>query len=878
MIRHLIICIIFLASTSTHAYSQNNYALQVENIQITTLIDTLSSLSDYTFSYSSDLLNIEEIKSVNITSNTIDGLIEDCLDLFNLENEMYAKNILLRKKALGKRVTTAKSTRLTGYISDANGEPIEFAAIAIPEIQQTVFSDPKGYFEMEVPINQPDLNVIIHMLGFEVIETTVLKLQQNQLTTLKTRLNEIAEILLISKVPTIISDTKNQVIKMNRFDNTASGLAGSDLLRSVQFLPGINASDDSSVEIKIRGSSADETLIVLDGIPLYNTSHYYGVFSSVNEDYIDQMTVYKNAQPINYGNKIGGIVQLSTLKNSNQLSGKINASLLESSLTLSAPVANNTQLTLSGRSTIRNISNTSFNSIGSTEINNDFDEDNVNQIESNPSFNFIDLFGKLKYDDNDKLSGQLSFFVSDDQFSNISTDELESSNRGRLILTENNYKTEEGWNNFGLGFQSNYKLNDILSLNLNSYISNYSIEDKLLSESIFMRRDGSEGESSINEEGQFNSIKNIGLTVSGIYKKDKSKLTTGIKSIRHEAEFFLDIDASNLISTDENFSESTLYSLYEYSLSDKTTITGGSGVTYYSGTGKYYLSPQLNITHTLNNKYSFKFSASRQNQFLNELSIESNFGNFINRWILADNRNFAVSNSTNLMSGIIVKKGGLLIDVEVYYKNLSDISEIFRDNDNLFDDLNAAQLFTVQTGDGRSYGIDFLMAKEFSSLTTQLSYSLSKTEHKFDEISNGEYFLAQDDRRHQLSILNKYSIDNFSIDLNYSFYSGRRFSSLEDLLREENRGRRNTNQNDVTSTLPDYHRVDIGATYIFKNDFYPITIGAGIFNVFNTQNVKYQQQIIGFRERNDNVTENNIIGSESNLLNRTFNLNLSIKF
>mgnify|MGYP001966924825 CR=1 FL=1 len=76
-----------------------------------------------------------------------------------------------------------------------------------------------------------------------------------------------------------------------------------DILRTLHLLPGIQAASDISTGLYIRGGGPDQTLILLDQIPLYNPSHAFGFFSTFNPDAIKDMTLHKGAYPAQYGER-----------------------------------------------------------------------------------------------------------------------------------------------------------------------------------------------------------------------------------------------------------------------------------------------------------------------------------------------------------------------------------------------------------------------------------------------------------------------------------------------------------------------------------------------------------------------------------------------
>ena len=54
--------------------------------------------------------------------------------------------------------------------------------------------------------------------------------------------------------------------------------------RALQSLPGIQAASDISSGLYIRGGGPDQTLVLMDGVTVYNPTHAFGFFSTFNND------------------------------------------------------------------------------------------------------------------------------------------------------------------------------------------------------------------------------------------------------------------------------------------------------------------------------------------------------------------------------------------------------------------------------------------------------------------------------------------------------------------------------------------------------------------------------------------------------------------
>ena len=79
------------------------------------------------------------------------------------------------------------------------------------------------------------------------------------------------------------------------------------MIRTLQLLPGIVGTSDGGTQLMIRGATPFQHLFRLNGITLYNTHHFFGFASAINEELIEQLDVYKGGFPAKYGGRISGV-------------------------------------------------------------------------------------------------------------------------------------------------------------------------------------------------------------------------------------------------------------------------------------------------------------------------------------------------------------------------------------------------------------------------------------------------------------------------------------------------------------------------------------------------------------------------------------------
>ncbi|CAN5424509.1 TonB-dependent receptor [soil metagenome] len=105
-----------------------------------------------------------------------------------------------------------------------------------------------------------------------------------------------------------------------------------DLLRSVQLLPGIESRSDWSAGFNVHGGESDQSLILLDGYPIYSPFHLGGLFSTFISSAVGQIGLFTGALPIRYGGRLSGVLDVgSALPTSPELHGSADISLISAS-------------------------------------------------------------------------------------------------------------------------------------------------------------------------------------------------------------------------------------------------------------------------------------------------------------------------------------------------------------------------------------------------------------------------------------------------------------------------------------------------------------------------------------------------------------------
>lgn len=85
-----------------------------------------------------------------------------------------------------------------------------------------------------------------------------------------------------------------------------------DVLRAIEVLPGVVSTSDFSSAFNVRGGSADENLILLDGLPIYNPFHLGGLFSVFNADMVKRAELLSGGFGAQYGGRVSSVLTVES--------------------------------------------------------------------------------------------------------------------------------------------------------------------------------------------------------------------------------------------------------------------------------------------------------------------------------------------------------------------------------------------------------------------------------------------------------------------------------------------------------------------------------------------------------------------------------------
>jgi hypothetical protein len=126
-----------------------------------------------------------------------------------------------------------------------------------------------------------------------------------------------------------------------------------DVLRVTTTLPGVKTVGESSTGLNVRGGAADQNLILFNDATIYNPSHFFGMFSALNPEVINDVELFKSSIPAKYGGRLSSVLNISSREgNKKEITGSAGIGALTSRLEIEGPlIKDKSSFIIGGRTT-----------------------------------------------------------------------------------------------------------------------------------------------------------------------------------------------------------------------------------------------------------------------------------------------------------------------------------------------------------------------------------------------------------------------------------------------------------------------------------------------------------------------------------------------
>lgn len=793
------------------------------------LLTALGNIEGVTLSYSSGVISMA--KKAELTGKEV--VVADYLQLIikNQPLRYFEKDgkIFI---VYDERSPYKKKATISGFITDKkSGERLIGASVYSINRKQGTTSNTYGFFSLTLEADSTALVIshagyLMQINSFLLIKDTVLSpaLEQNVV------MNEIVVVNAENK-----KDAQNRTLTgrvklpVTMIKSLPALMGEADVLKVLQLLPGIQAGNEGTAGLNVRGGSADQNLILLDGVPVYNASHLFGLFSIFNADAVHNVEVLKSGFPASYGGRLSSVIDVQFKEGDKyKFHGEGGIGLIFSKLTLEGPIKKgHSSFMISGRRTyIDLILRPVLKASGA----------DLNTVVSD-----LNLKTNFKVGKKDHL--YFSLYTGIDKYkSKYKNENFRVISSGITVLEATN-SYSFSWGNNTAMTRWNHAFSKKMFANLTFNYSRFLFDVFSGSES----RNVNANFTTVLQQKYYSSVRDISARydVDFIPSPDHF-IKFGLNATIHRYrpginEHFqrdtivrLDLKIDNQSVTNGEYD---LYVEDDIRLSNKLKMNAGIRFSGFSATGKLFVSaqPRLNAIYKLNDKWSLKGSAVKMNQYIHLLT-NSNFGLPTDLWLPVTQR--VPPQVSYQFAGAVsyTHDKSLEASLEVYYKQLKNVIEYaegsgFTNSFTNWEDL-------VELGKGKTYGAEWFLQKKKGKVTGLLSYTLSWSKRQFANINGGKIFPYKFDRRHEIKTAMVWQPwRNMEISADWVFATGNAISLPKGQYYNPVSGTYidiYEGRNDFR--MPVYHRMDIAIKWMKQRKKSLRTWTLSVYNVYNQQN------------------------------------------
>lgn len=754
---------------------------------------------------------------------------------------LQLKNILrvfILLTALSFQVKAQESFTINGLVTDSlSGETLIGVSLKFTgKAQLGTSTNAYGFYSYRLSPGEYALNV--SYIGYRSIIKKITVDKDLKLDLKMVPDNVLEEIIISSeKRNENLVNAQMGIAKVNisEIKNVPVLFGERDILKTIQLIPGIKPAGEGNSGFYVRGGATDQNLILLDEAPVYNASHLLGFFSTFNSDAIKDVSVYKGGMPAQYGGRLSSVLDIRMNDgNKKEYTAEGGIGLISSRLKVEGPLSKDkSSFMISGR---RTYADAFLAFSGDSSIKNN-------------TLYFYDLNAKANYQIDNKNTIYMSGYFGRDE----------------LGLSET---FGFGWGNATATLRWNHIFNNRMFSNTSLIYSNYDYKIENFLEENSFKVNSSIRDFNLKQDFQLalNNSHNLRFGVDLIHHRIRpGKVEPGEKS------------SVNLIAIeDRKGTELATYISDEWEVNEKLNIVYGlrassfmlmgpgnfssfdrSGNTistqfYPSGKlvkGYFNLEPRISASFQIDEQASVKGSYTRNTQNLHLMS-NSTSTSPTDLYIMSSN-NVRPELADQISMGYFrnFSEDKFEFSTEVYYKKLQRQIE-YRSGTDLRANTNVEA--DLLYGDGRAYGIELFLKKRFGKLNGWVGYTLSRTERKFDDIENGSWFLAKQDRTHDLSVVGIYKASQrWTLSSTFVYNTGNAVTFPA--------GKYQLNNNTIfyyskrnSDRMPDYHRLDFSATLEGKpGKKINSSWSFGVYNLYNRKNAFS----IDFRDNPDDASK-----------------------
>ena len=609
------------------------------------------------------------------------------------------------------------------------------------------------------------------------------------------------------------SQLGSETLELSKLSLTPQAFGEADIIKSISLLPGVRNEADGAGGFEVRGGTAYQNLVTMDGMTLYNPSHLMGIFSTFNEDAMSRAILHKGPVPSTFGGASSAVLETYMKPGTPDkfhFSGTIG--LLNAKASVEGPIIKDkVSFAVSARKSYLDLFLSIIPEYKGTVIN------------------FYDVNAKVRYDVNKDNIVDLSFFLARD---NLAVVKLMELHWGNLAGSLNWFSRKGNWSFNTTGALTDYTTD----MGMNIMETDQSLKEYIRS-------------FSINERVSYEIAENHTLELG--YRSEIQKVKSGDLNYAETRELEIRSGWQNAI-----------WIGYEGSVSKWFSIVAGlRGSLYSSLTGNKF-HDFIGITETIPEfdpktyfniepRLSLKFSINEYNNIKSGFSITTqNLHGLRSTTTTFPFDRYAITSAfvkPETTYQYVLGYAGMTTDggwdwsIECYYKSMKNVYD-YKDGVSMFSNINLESL--ILQGKGRSFGLEMILRKNIGRFSGWVSYTLSKTETKIPGINEDRWYLSSNDHRNDVAVIGLYKLtDRWDFSASWTYSSGRPLTAPD--VKYEIDGMTNYYYSSRNSyKTPPSHRLDLSATYTRIGKKATSIVSLGIFNMYN----HYSPYVIYFED------------------------------
>jgi hypothetical protein len=786
------------------------------------------------FSYSKEIVDLSPKVTVNISHATLRSALDEILSPYDIRFTRIGEQIVL---------TMRKAFTISGYVQDAqSGEKIIGATIWSVSQQTGTLTNQFGFFSLTLP--QKDTGrIYVSYIGYN---TAAQRMSTSRPLIVKLTLkNSLKEVVITENA---VGGRITEQAQMSRLSVSPSDvkamprlLGEADVMRTIAALPGVSGGIDGGGSLNVRGGSPDQNLILLDGTPIFNASHLFGIFSVFNPDIVKDAEFYKGAFPARYGGRLSSVVDIA-MKDGDmeQYHGEASIGFIAAKAMLEGPMdKDKTSFVVSARRSYTDLL-----------LHNLFVTDEDHQ-KTSASVYFYDANVKVNHIFSDKDRLYFSGYVGRDKLG------LNRSASDTSYQETNNSKFEYG--NYAATLRWNHVYSPQLFSNATINYSQYYFS----TDYTYNYKPSAPNEADYLYGRYYSRIENAIAKLDFEFKPNpKHNIRFGGAAITHifnpgVSVFEDNSDTQTLLDTTYNDAASVgeelfVYAEDEWAVTDRLRLNAGLHLSGFAVGGHFYRStqPRLGAHYLLPRHWVVKVSYTHMNQYLHLLTNDGS--NLPNDLWLPSTRRVKPMFSRQASIGVVktIKDNSYAFSLETYYKTMDNVID-YNEQGNLFDNAGKSWDETVAIGRGWSYGSELLLEKKKGNFKGWIGYTLAWAERRFPTINNGVAFPYKYDRRHDVELVLTERIGKrWELSANWEYTTG--LPLTLPVASYEGTGGGSPYDNPPGSTpivdhlgdrnafrTRDMHRLDLSATHTKPKKWGSRSWTFSLYNAYNQQNPFY---------------------------------------